>query len=264
MSAVHFFVLVLLQLLWRGSAWKVFFARQCTTFGGLLLACGLSSVEMPANAATYNAAVAQTYDILDGGGAAEVLGLNKLRRDAGAKVKGSVLEVAVGTGLQSSYYDVDAMTSYTAVDSSPSMLVEARSKWSNSPRLAALNPKLLEMDAAHLDLPSASFDSVIDTFSFCTFREPELVAREMIRVLKPGGVLVLLENSVSTNPALKLVQDITEPIVTPLSKSCRWNVNVPSIIEKVGGVQLVAVDDEQLGTITLRVYNKANEATGRR
>jgi len=59
---------------------------------------------------------------------------------------------------------------------------------------------------------------------------------------------VLLENSRSTFPPLGFLQDVFEPIVTPLAKNCKWNVDVPAIAASLDLVQ-VQGSEQQLGTI---------------
>ena len=241
---------------WQTRATK---ATTAAALVGAALCCHFPCVAAAVSGGNeYSQQVAASYDELDGGVAADLLGLNSLRKEAaGLLVKGGdVLEIAVGTGLQSPYYDTSALASFTGIDLSPSMLAEARVKWGGVRGHDGLHPKLLEMDASRLSFPDASFDSVIDTFSFCTFDEPAKALHEMTRVLRPGGRVVLLENSLSTNPLLAGLQDLTEPIITPLSKNCRWNVNIPELAAAEPELQLVSAKDEQLGTITLRSYVK--------
>ena len=203
---------------------------------------------------------AGNYDALDGGKAAELLGLNRLRAEAAKSLRGSVLEVAIGTGLQTQYMHFggpDGVTSFTGIDMSENMLSEARAKLSKR----GVDAKLLQLDASNMaGIADNAFDAVIDTFSMCTFDDPRSVVKEMVRVTRPGGRVVLLENSVSTNPILARFQDITEPIITPLSKGCKWNVRIPDIVQEVAGsgglLKPISVIDEQAGTITLRVYEK--------
>jgi len=253
-SVVHHLNALALFLFWRSaSGWFGNFARSAVVGASLLVS---SPVSLEKTENEYNR-FASRYDDLDGGTAADILGINRLRRLAGEQTSGDVLEIAVGTGLQSSYYNLEAVDTFTGIDLSQSMLSEASEKWNKQPQLAAKHPRLKLMDAENLEFSSDSFDSVIDTFSFCTFSDPNKVLQEMIRVLKPDGVLVLLENSVSTNPILAALQDATEPVVTPLSKSCRWNINVPALVENQGHLlRLIDKRDEQLGTITMRVYAK--------
>lgn len=68
--------------------------------------------------------------------------------------------------------------------------------------------------------------------------------------------LVLLENSRSSLPALASFQDFMEPLVTPMSKSCRWNDDIISIA-KDNALSLEYSDSKQLGTIALNVFKKS-------
>jgi len=60
---------------------------------GLWQQPALSSTSLPQKYDSF----APTYDTIDGGGVADALGLNELRKKAGTQVKGDVLEVAIGT-----------------------------------------------------------------------------------------------------------------------------------------------------------------------
>jgi methyltransferase OMS1 len=50
------------------------------------------------------------------------------------------------------------------------------------------------MDAEHLGLPDHSFDTVVDALALCTFSNPVVVLREMARVCRREGRLLLLEH----------------------------------------------------------------------
>lgn len=66
--------------------------------------------------------VAESYDGLDAGFAADLLGFTKLRKELVGLASGRVLEVAVGTGINLPLYNWSRVTAYTGVDLSPGML----------------------------------------------------------------------------------------------------------------------------------------------
>eukprot|EP00803_Ostreobium_quekettii_P007406 evm.model.scf_676.2 EVM.evm.TU.scf_676.2 scf_676:43895-46878(-) len=147
---------------------------------------------------------ADTYDDLNGGSLPELLGLTKLRRRACAEASGHVLEVGAGTGLNLPWYDQRAVVDLVSLDESSEMLGVA------GRRAAQLGLSdwvtFQKGDAAHLPFSDGTFDTVLDTFSLCVFSEPVAVLKEMRRVLKPGGLLLLLEHTRSTNALLGAYQ----------------------------------------------------------
>lgn len=106
------------------------------------------------------------------------------------KRTGSILEVGVGTGL--SLGDYSRHLQITGIDLSPEMLEKAREK------VAAENLTnvrgLHEMDAGDLQFPDASFDSVVAMYVMTVVPDPEKVMRELSRVTKPGGEVLLVNH----------------------------------------------------------------------
>lgn len=102
------------------------------------------------------------------------------RRWIGERAGGATLEVAVGTGANLPYYD-DAVT-LTGIDWSEAMLAQA------ARRAAALGRTvdLHRSDAMALPFPDAGFDTVVCTFSFCSFPDERRALAEAARVLRPG------------------------------------------------------------------------------
>ncbi|MDN5362107.1 MAG: hypothetical protein PWP70_1154 [Moorella sp. (in: firmicutes)] len=123
------------------------------------------------------------------------------------EARGRVLEVGVGTGANFPYYPPDCQV--TAIDFSPGMLARARQKLHQ----ARVPVALREMDVQHLDFADASFDTVVATCVFCTVPDPVQGLREVNRVCRPEGKIVLLEHVRSENRLLGPLMDTLNPLV---------------------------------------------------
>lgn len=123
-------------------------------------------------------------------------------------VKGpDVLEVGVGTGKNMPYYPKGVEV--TAVDLAPGMLQRARQR---AQELEAFVDLRLA-DAQALDFDDNTFDDIVSTFVFCSVPDPVLGLRELARVAKPGGRLLLLEHVRSGIPLLGALMDVFDPLV---------------------------------------------------
>lgn len=115
------------------------------------------------------------------------------RRQAVAEINkttGRVLEVGVGTGL--SLPDYEPHLEIVGIDLSPDMLNRARQR--------VIEDKLTnvtgihEMDAGALEFEDASFDTVVAMYVMTVVPDPEQVMRELSRVTKPGGSVILVNH----------------------------------------------------------------------
>lgn len=118
-----------------------------------------------------------------------------------------VLEVGVGTGKNMPYYPPGAQV--TAVDLSPRMLERARSRARELGRPAELH----EMDVQHLNFADGSFDAAVSTFVFCSVPDPVVGLQEIMRVVKPGGRLYMLEHVLSRKLVLRQLMRLMNPLV---------------------------------------------------
>jgi len=132
------------------------------------------------------------------------------RQWVSSKAIGDVLEVAIGTGRNLPFYPPNVRL--TAIEFSPAMLEIARR------RAAELGgPVDLGLDDAQaLDLPDAAFDTVVCTLSLCGIPGERRALREMKRVLRPGGRLILLDHIVASPAWARAIQWLLERITIPL------------------------------------------------
>ena len=98
-----------------------------------------------------------------------------------------VLEIGAGTGLNFAHYPRGACG--VASELSGEMLKIAATK-ANRPA----GVHLLQANAHALPFPDNSFDAAFCTLVFCSVPEPVRGLREIYRVLRPGGKLIMLEH----------------------------------------------------------------------
>jgi len=176
---------------------------------------------------------ARWYDILEK--IPEFLGISRVRKTLFRKASGEVLEVAAGTGNNLRHYPKDCKI--TLIDLSRSMLNIASEK----ARKQKLNISIREMDAESLEFPENSFDTVVDSLSLCTLTQPVQALREMARVCKPNGRILLLEHGRSSKEGLARWQD-KKAEKHAKRFGCNWNRNILGL---VGEANLEIVSSKQ-------------------
>lgn len=118
-----------------------------------------------------------------------------------------ILEVGVGTGLTATLYPDDCRV--MGIDLSASMLREAARHLASHGRR---NIQLWRMDASTLAFPDESFDVVYAAYVISVVPDPVAVLREMCRVCRAGGHIVLLNHFLSTNPLLSKLERLISPL----------------------------------------------------
>lgn len=146
---------------------------------------------------TYNR-IAPLYDLLDG--IYEHSWKRHLRAELFQHAKGRILDVGVGTGCNMPFYPNDSKV--IGIDMSERMLDRARDRAQELECPVTLRA----MNLFALDFPDASFDTITVTFVLLCLpdelQEPAL--RELKRVTKPNGQILVLDYQMSSKPGVRL------------------------------------------------------------
>jgi len=139
----------------------------------------------------------------------------------------SILEVGIGTGLNLPLYP--ATCRLTGIDLSQEMLDKAVERVQT---LAMPNVILKVMDATSMSFGDNEFDKVVATYTISAVPDPVAVLREMRRVVKPGGILVILNHFRSERRVTGWIEDMLAPVCTRLG--WKSNLLLAPLLEQVG------------------------------
>jgi ubiquinone/menaquinone biosynthesis C-methylase UbiE len=130
--------------------------------------------------------MARFYDLYDA--PMDWMGTGRRRRRLIVRAKGRVLEAGVGTGKNIPYYREDVEV--VGIDVSARMLARAEERV----RASGREVRLELADVTDLPYPNDSFDTAVATSVFCSVADPQAGLRELGRVTKGDGQILLLEH----------------------------------------------------------------------
>lgn len=161
----------------------------------------------------------------------------KLRQQIWRDLTGRILDAGIGTGCNIPFYPDG--TEVIGIDLSEGMLEKARKKAERLGRAV----QIVKGDAAALQCPDNYYDAVVATFLCCVVREPDRVARELKRVCKPGGQIILLEYVLSK----RLIRRLIQKMITPYT---RFLFGVDFTQDTLGKLRTAGYDLVQVEDIT--------------
>jgi ubiquinone/menaquinone biosynthesis C-methylase UbiE len=153
--------------------------------------------------------------------------VKRLRKKHFASASGEVLDVGCGTGENFEF--LTGADRIAALDLSTEMIGEAQRRAGQ----LGLRVSLVAGDAEQMPFPDDRFDTVISAFSSCTFPDYAAAFREMVRVTRPGGRILLLEHGRSSFGPIARRQDRNVEGVYERS-GCRNNRDVVVDLAEAG------------------------------
>lgn len=165
----------------------------------------------------------------------EWLIMRSLRRRLLRDAFGDVLEIGVGSGASLPYYPRGCRI--TGIDLSEGMLERARRRAGK----LGLDATFEQGDAKALPFEDGAFDTCVSQLSLCTVPDPLAALRELRRVCRPDGWVLLLEHTTSLNAVVAKVCVHCGPALT---RSVRCHPNRP-VLEFVKQAGLVIEREER-------------------
>ena len=138
-------------------------------------------------------------------------GMAALRTELLADLSGRVVEIGCGNGRNFARYP-SAVTAVTALEPEPHLRALAVGAAQGAPVPVTVVPGTAEA----LPLPDASCDAAVLCLVMCSLPDRPAALAEVLRVLRPGGVLVFLEHVRAETPVLRTVQRVVDATVWPL------------------------------------------------
>ena len=143
---------------------------------------------------------------------------------------GVVLEIGMGPGLNLPFYKPDQVKKVIGVDPNQAFLRLGESRQQASP----VPLEIIRAPAEALPLEAASVDTVVITYTLCSVDDPEQALREVRRVLRPGGKVLLLEHGLSPEPGVARWQHRLNPIWRSLAVGCNLTRPVSELLQRAG------------------------------
>lgn len=160
----------------------------------------------------------------------------RIRQRVCAPLAGEVLEIGFGTGHNLPFLP-DRVSRVMAVDHLPRGMDLAAERIESS----HADVELVGTDAQRLPLDDESVDTVLCTWSLCSIEDPSAAVDEIMRVLRPGGTLHLVEHGLAPDARVRTWQQRLDPVWRRLAGGCHINRDMAELLTR-GGLAVDVLD----------------------
>ena len=154
--------------------------------------------------------------------------LDDLRKEILKGVKGNVLEIGPGTGVNLKYFNKNTISQLTYIDVDYTEGLEEKAK-EKCPNINFVDGSVEEMP-----FEDNSFDHVIFTLVFCSVKNPLNGLSEIKRVLKDNGEIHFIEHVLPEKQPIKVVFNNFNSLWHKLSGGCNLNRKTIDTVRDAG------------------------------
>ena len=166
-------------------------------------------------------------------GRADRAGLAERRAQLVAGLTGRVVEIGCGTGAMQPYY-----SGVEVIGIEPDRAFAARGR--------AAGMRVIEASGEMLPLDDRSMDAAVLALVLCSVPDVDRVCREIVRVVKPGGEVRLIEHVRSERPIAGALMKLTNPLWLRVNgQGCNLDRDPLPALERAG-IRIERVDAFQI------------------
>ncbi|MCD6580448.1 MAG: class I SAM-dependent methyltransferase [Desulfuromusa sp.] len=156
--------------------------------------------------------------------------LQKWRKELLVQANGELLEIGAGTGVNLPHYP-DAVSRITLSEPDAQMRKNLLRK---TGQLQQDRLDITPWGAESIEMPDASFDTIVSTLVLCSVPSLETSMQEIYRLLRPNGIFLFLEHIISDHPPTLVWQRRIEPFWSLCAGNCHLTRNTAGAIDSSG------------------------------
>ncbi|AOT05408.1 class I SAM-dependent methyltransferase [Arthrobacter sp. U41] len=142
---------------------------------------------------------------------------------------GAVVEIGAGYGATFPFYP-SAVTGVLALEPDPTLRELAQA----AARTAPVPVTVVNGVAESLPAADASVDVVVSSLVLCSVADQSVALAEVVRVLRPGGLLLFYEHVRSAHRVLGAVEDLVTPLWSRVAGGCHPNRDTVAVVAGAG------------------------------